>query len=96
MSMISDHAGTVPAAAAPERRATGRRRVLRGATLTFNHGFGSFECLVRNESQHGARLTFGDASAVPAHFELAVAGEAVRRGAHVRWRTMTAIGVEYD
>lgn len=79
-----------------DRRAEPRRRVLKGGTLTFNNGYGALECVVRNLSAHGAKLEFGDTAAVPPRFGLRVSGEGGARLAHVRWRTMTAIGVELD
>ncbi|MFI0846405.1 PilZ domain-containing protein [Mesorhizobium sp. IMUNJ 23232] len=79
-----------------DRRGIERRRVLKGARLTFNKGYGSFECVVRNVSDSGARLTFGDTSAIPSQFDLLISGEDHARRATVRWRTMTALGVSFD
>jgi len=78
-----------------ERRAEIRRRVFKGAKLSFNGGYGSLECVVRNESPRGALLAFGDSSAVPVAFELAVNGAAAARPARVRWRSPAAVGVEF-
>ncbi len=91
------HSGAFGKAAAPdmpERRADRRHRVLKGARLSFNKGFGAAECVVRNVSEHGARLAFGDTAAVPPHFDLLISGEDRPRAASVRWRTMSDIGVE--
>lgn len=79
-----------------ERRKESRRRVFRGATLSFNRGYGALECVVRNQSEHGARLAFGDASAVPSRFELTVNGETRRRQANVRWRSSRDVGVVFE
>jgi hypothetical protein len=79
-----------------ERRAEPRRRVLKGATLSFNKGYGAMECVVRNESQRGALLAFGETTAVPTSFELHVAGQHEPRRAQVRWRNLTSVGVEFD
>lgn len=79
-----------------ERRTADRRRVLKGARLAFNKGFGAYECVVRNISDKGARLSFGETSAVPSQFDLQIAGEDLFRKATVRWRTMTALGVSFD
>ena len=65
-------------------------------TLTFNKGYGALECLVRNLSAHGARLHFGETAAVPPRFDLRIAGDDRIRVAHVRWRTMQDVGVEFD
>jgi hypothetical protein len=48
-----------------------------------------------NQSERGGRLSFGEALAVPSTFELAVAGENRPRTERVRWRSMTALGVEF-
>lgn len=79
-----------------ERRREIRRRAFKGATLTFNGGYGAFECVVRNISEGGARLTFGEASAVPARFDLAISGDGRSMAAVVRWRSLTDIGVEFE
>lgn len=77
-----------------ERRAVTRRRVLKGATLSFNNGYGALEGLVRNESERGVLLNFGETSAVPSSFDLTVNGAAAR-SARVKWRDMTRVGVEF-
>lgn len=77
-----------------ERRAVMRRRVLKGATLSFNNGYGALEGLVRNESERGVLLNFGETSAVPSSFDLTVKGAAAR-SVRVRWRDMTRVGVEF-
>lgn len=79
-----------------ERRREMRRRAFKGATLVFNGGYGAFECVVRNMSEHGARLNFGDASAVPACFDLTISGDGRSRPANVRWRSLTDVGVEFE
>lgn len=79
-----------------DRRKQLRRRVLKGGTLRFNNGFSAFECVVRNQSARGARLAFGEASAVPAYFDLRIAGEERPRRVRVRWRSATDVGVEAD
>ena len=80
----------------PERRAVYRRRVLKGAVLTFNNGFGVFEGVVRNQSERGAMLAFGDTAGVPASFDLAISLDATTTPAQVRWRSMNAVGVEFS
>ena len=89
---ISDRTGSEPL---EDRRAFARRRVFKGATLSFNKGYGALECVVRNESEKGARLSFGDTSAVPSGFDLTVRGDDMARHAKVRWRTLSLVGVEF-
>lgn len=80
----------------PERRSAMRHKVLKGATLSFNKGYGALECVVRNLSGRGARLHLGETTAVPNFFSLEIAGEQTPRSARVRWRSQTAVGVEFD
>ena len=77
-----------------ERRGVHRRRVLKGAVLTFN-GLGVFEGVVRNQSEKGAMLAFGETTGVPASFDLAISLDETTRPAQVRWRSMNALGVEF-
>jgi hypothetical protein len=79
-----------------DRRSEGRRRVLKGARLEFNRGYGAMECVVRNQSDRGARLVLGDTMGVPPRFELAIAGECEARRARVRWRTGEAVGIVFE
>jgi len=78
-----------------ERRAERRRRVLKGATLRFNSGFGTMEGVVRNESENGAQLRFGDTIGVPWGFDLAINGVARVRAARVCWRSQTLVGIQF-
>lgn len=87
--------GNMPGNTCTERRSQTRRRVLKGAIIRFNKGYGAFECVVRNFSENGAKLTFGETSAVPAAFELKIAGDERTREAHVRWRSSDSVGVSF-
>lgn len=89
MTIISEQATT-------ERRGERRQRVLKSGLLTFNRGFGAMECTVRNESEHGARLSFGETSAVPPAFSIRIGDRGMPRPAQVRWRTMTEVGISLD
>ncbi len=77
-----------------ERRTGVRQRVLKGATLAFNKGYGALEGVVRNESTRGALLHLGDTAAVPGTFSLTVKG-AEARMARVKWRDPLRVGVEF-
>jgi hypothetical protein len=84
------------AGSAVERRYSQRRRVLKGATLSFNSGYSAFECVVRNQSEGGARLSLAETFALPPTFRLAIAGEAQIHTAHVVWRGLDQVGVRLD
>lgn len=79
-----------------ERRGSPRHKVLKGGALFFNKGYGAMECQIRNLSDGGALLAFGDGSGVPPLFDLRVGGEAGHRHAKVRWRGMTRVGVSFE
>lgn len=72
-----------------------RQRVLKGATLTYNRGFCALECTVRNRSDTGARLAFGETMGLPPRFDLAVDGQQPRP-ARVVWRSMIAAGIVFE
>ncbi|MEW6633242.1 MAG: PilZ domain-containing protein [Pseudomonadota bacterium] len=78
-----------------ERRVEQRWRVLKGATLRFNSGFGAMEGVVRNQSENGALLSFGDTTGVPPGFDLAINGAERIRAARIRWRMPTLVGVQF-
>jgi hypothetical protein len=79
-----------------ERRSALRRRVLKGATLTFNRGFSAFDCVVRNQSTDGALLSLAETFSLPTQFDVLISGDDTLRRAHVRWRSMAALGVEFE
>ena len=79
-----------------ERRASQRRRVLKGATLTFNRGCSAFECVVRNQSDGGARLSMEQTFALPMSFSLAITVDGTAQHARVVWRSPTEVGVRFD
>lgn len=96
MSPITENSIGLDGKVFAERRSATRHRVFKGGRLSFNKGYGALECVVRNLSERGARLALGETTAVPNAFDLEIAGEGMARTAHVRWRSPTAVGVEFD
>ena len=94
MTLIMEHS-VRPGFAGAERRAGRRQRVLKGATLTFNSGYSAFECVVRNQSASGAKLSLAETFGLPETFQLAIAGEDAARTAQVVWRKAGEIGVSF-
>ncbi len=82
-------------AAGTEQRGAPRHKVLKGATIRFNRGYAALECRVRNISDTGARLSFGETAAVPSEFDFYLGGAKAPVRATVRWRTMQDIGVQF-
>lgn len=79
-----------------ERRDGPRQRVLKGAKITFNNGYGALEGIVRNASDGGVKIALGDTFAVPGAFDLQISGEDSRHRARVCWRNTTEVGVALD
>ncbi len=79
-----------------ERRTVERRRSFKGGLLRFNGGYGALECVVRNFSAGGARLSFGEAMAVPPHFDIKIGHDGAWHRAAVKWRKGTDVGVAYE
>jgi hypothetical protein len=79
-----------------ERRGGRRMRTLKGARIVFNGGFSSFECTVRNMSEGGAMLQFGDVLGIPNHFELEMEPGRPRKNCTVHWRNGRTMGVSFD
>jgi hypothetical protein len=96
MTPVMERNETFAGGAVAERRGALRRRVLKGATLSFNRGYSAFECVVRNRSEGGARLSLAETFALPMTFRLTIAGEADTYTAHVVWRGLDQVGVRLD
>jgi len=93
MTAVMEHNMPVAANTNVERRASPRRRVLKGATLSFNRGYSTFECVVRNQSERGAKLSLAESFALPSTFRLAIAGESEGHVARIIWRKIDEMGV---
>lgn len=78
-----------------ERRTEHRRRILKGALVQFNNGFGSLECVLRDMSSNGARVSMGQTAGIPTRFRLSIAGEQTPIEAIIRWRTPRDIGLGF-
>jgi hypothetical protein len=96
MTPVMERNGTSLAGGTAERRNALRRRVLKGATLSFNRGYSAFECVVRNRSDGGARLSLAETFALPMTFRLTISGETETHTAHVVWRGLDQVGVRLD
>lgn len=79
---------------AEERRSRHRQRVLKGAVISFNGGYSTFECLVRNQTEHGVRLSLAESHALPPSFSLSIMKGPARAVAIV-WRGHEGVGVRF-
>jgi PilZ domain len=78
-----------------ENRAHKRRRCLLGARVIFNERATTISCTVRNISEFGARLEFGACPLLPDNVELILDSEAGYAPAHIVWRDLNYIGIEF-
>lgn len=78
-----------------DRRLEHRRRILKGAILRFNNGFGNLECVIRNLTSNGARISMGQTNGIPSRLQLQISGERTPIEALVRWRTPRDIGLSF-
>ena len=78
-----------------DRRCERRRRTLKGAFLEFNNGYSTFECVLRDMTSHGARVSMGHTTGVPTRFKLTITGEQTPIEAIVRWRTPRDMGLGF-
>lgn len=77
-----------------ERRAHPRHKVLKRAKIGFNSGQSVMDCLMRDLSAGGARLSC-DQVALPDRFQLVFLIEREMRDVRVVWRMLNQIGVEF-
>ncbi|WP_367718621.1 PilZ domain-containing protein [Nitratireductor sp. GISD-1A_MAKvit] len=78
-----------------ERRHEPRDAVARRARLFWNNGACMLPGMVRDLSESGARIRFGDICAVPDEFYVEIEGSDRVRPAAIRWRSLTEIGVAF-
>lgn len=69
-----------------DRRRTFRRRVYYGGRLVFHKRSSTFDCIVRNFSEVGAKVEVDNPAAVPDAVELLIARQGVAYFGRVVWR----------
>ena len=78
-----------------EERGSPRRRVLKGAKMTFNEMQSAVPCTVRDVSDTGARIKVHGEVYVPATFELMIELDGISVPCRVVWRSSQEAGVCY-
>jgi hypothetical protein len=79
-----------------ERRSSERSRGPKSGLIRSGNGPGTMECVVRNHSARGAKLSFKDAAGVPQRFQLKLDAEREWRNATVKWRRGNEVGVSFE
>ncbi|MEQ1768632.1 MAG: PilZ domain-containing protein [Devosia sp.] len=76
-----------------EKRRDNRRKVLKGAFISFNAGRSTLNCVVRNVSDSGALLTMANSIGVPDQFDLLFGDE--KRHCVVVRRSLQSLAVSF-
>src|SRR6202163_5078730 len=79
-----------------ERREGSRQKSFLQGRIFFNNRRTSIDCLIRDISEHGARLKFSSMTATPDVVELYVPNKDESYRAKVQWRNADEIGVGFD
>jgi hypothetical protein len=79
-----------------ERRAASRQKSFLQGRIFFNNRRTSVDCLIRDISEHGARLKFSSATITPDVVELYIPNKEESYRAKVQWRNADEIGVGFD
>jgi hypothetical protein len=80
---------------APKLRAP-RLRTILGGRISFNEGFSTIDCIVRNLSDTGAKLAIPSTLGVPEHFDLIILQTNVTRKCRLRWQRGGEMGVSFE
>ena len=78
-----------------ERRTSARQRSFLRGRILLNNRQVVLDCLVRDLSEHGARLIFSDSPSIPDVVELDIPQKDRMLRAHVQWRQGEEVGVTF-
>jgi hypothetical protein len=78
-----------------ERRKSPRKRCLLGARVVFNARGSTLSCMLRNYSEDGALLKFGEPPYVPEQIEIVLDNRSTLMPAQVLWRRGELLGVAF-
>ncbi len=79
-----------------ERRSSERKRVYWGGEIVLNDYFESLGCVLRDVSEHGARVHLEANFKLPERFRVRVANRKLEAQARIAWRDGAAAGLAFD
>jgi hypothetical protein len=79
-----------------ERRSILRKRSFLQGRIFFNNRRSSVDCLIRDISDTGAKLSFSEAVTVPEVMELYVPAKEEMRRVRAQWRSGNDMGIAFD
>ena len=77
------------------KRAEVRKRCFLAATISFNRGLTTCECMIRNLSEGGARLDVNSDVSLPTFFHLSIPVQDKRLYAELKWRSENEAGIQF-
>ena len=72
-----------------------RHRVFKGAKAMIEGHWAGVECIVRNISTSGAKITCKDPFVLPSEFALLISSEHTVQNVRVIWRSDEALGLQF-
>lgn len=79
-----------------ERRNSPRHRTLKSGKIVLENHTSVYDCRIRNLSEQGALLKLPSTVGIPDDFLLQIVNEDILVAAHVRWRSGTELGVQFE
>ena len=79
-----------------ERRQHPRNRVYYGGMVAFNARQSTLACVVRNFSDHGARIEFENSATLPDRVDFEIERRGLSCRAHLVWRDRNAAGLVFS
>jgi PilZ domain len=78
-----------------DRRKAQRGRTYIGSRVAFDNRYATLDCLVRNLSDHGAKIVFACPATIPNELDVMIHPKDDNRRARVIWRTESEAGVMF-
>ena len=77
------------------RRKERRPRALKSGKIAFNHRRSVIDCMIRDLSEHGAKLQVAASVGIPDTFDLVLDADNSSRSCRVAWKRPQELGVEF-
>jgi hypothetical protein len=78
-----------------DKRSRRRNRVLRDGKIVFNGGTSLINCIIRDQTEGGAKLQVPAPTSLPTNFELLCLTEGMTYPAQIAWRRGDHVGVAF-
>ena len=79
-----------------EKRKSTRNPSFLGGTISYNRDLWTADCVIKNLSDEGAKLTGRNLPVLPDQFDLTIPQRKTKYRVNVRWRSKDAVGVAFE